>query len=436
MMVLALSSLDGWIIAAGILCAVSAALLGNFLVLRRLSLLGDAISHAVLPGLAGAFLLTGSRSSLVMFLGAAMAGIFTALLTEWIRREGRVDEGASLGVVFTSLFALGLILIVQAADHVDLDASCVLYGAIEMTPLDTVDWGRWQIPRVIPVLATVLVINLLFVVGCYKELKISSFDPGLATAQGIPSGLMHYLLTSLVALTAVASFEAVGNILVVAMLVATPAAAYLCTDRLPIMISLSVGFAAASAVLGHLAAVTIPKLFGLRSTTTAGMMAVVAGLLFALAAFLAPRHGILVRWWQQRRLSWQITIEDILATLYRLEERNVGDGARIEELIPFRDVNALRALKKLLASAEVRLSSNGYELTEPGRRRAATIVRSHRLWEHYLVHQAGLPPDRIHQRAELLEHFTNEDLREKLNELTSSEDLDPHGSPIPPEPSS
>ena len=130
---------DGWIVLAGMLCAVAASLPGNFLLLRRMSLLGDAISHAILPGLAVAFFVSESRSSLPMFLGAVIVGILTALFTEWIRNFGDVDEGASMGVVFTTLFAIGLVMIVQAADHVDLDPGCVLYGAIEMTPLDTIN---------------------------------------------------------------------------------------------------------------------------------------------------------------------------------------------------------------------------------------------------------------------------------------------------------
>jgi manganese/zinc/iron transport system permease protein len=131
-------SLDTWIVVVGVLAAVSCALLGNFLVLRQMSMMGDAISHAVLPGLAIAFLITQARTSWLMFLGAAVIGVLTAVFTQWISRFGKVDRGASMGIVFTTLFALGLLLIVQAADSVDLDPSCVLYGAIELTPLDVV----------------------------------------------------------------------------------------------------------------------------------------------------------------------------------------------------------------------------------------------------------------------------------------------------------
>lgn len=285
-------ALDGWIILAGALCAFASALLGPFLVLRRMSMMGDAISHAVLPGLAVAFLVTDSRASLPMFIGAAIVGVLTAVFTDWVRGFGKVDESASMGVVFTVLFSIGLLLVVQAADSVDLDPGCVLYGAIEMTPLDTVTLAGHEIPRVIVTLGSVCILNLICVATFYKELKISSFDPALATSLGIRASLMHYMLMTLVAITAVASFESVGNILVVAMLVVPAAAAYLLTNRLLIMIILAVVFGVASGVLGHLGAITVPAAFGYQSTGTAGMMAVAAGLLFALAAIFSPKSGL------------------------------------------------------------------------------------------------------------------------------------------------
>jgi len=291
------------------LCAVASSLLGNFLVLRKLSMLGDAISHAILPGLAAAFFISGARESWSMFLGAAAVGILTALATEWIRGFGKVDEGAAMGVVFTALFALGLIMIVQAADRVDLDPGCVLYGAIELTPLDTVSVGRLEVPRVVVVLSVVLLINLLAVLLFYKEFKLASFDPALARTLGINASFMHYLLMTLVAVTAVASFEAVGNILVVAMFVVPAATAYLCTDRLSTMIVMSALVAAAAAGLGHVGAIVLPQFLGYRSTTTAGMMAVATGLLFAVAVLFGQRSGLLVRFSRRRLLSNAILSE-------------------------------------------------------------------------------------------------------------------------------
>ncbi len=179
-------ALDGWIIVVGSLCAVASAVLGNFLVLRKMSMLGDAVTHAVLPGIAAAFLITHSRSSLPMFLGAVIVGVLTALFTEWIRGIGKVDEGASMGVVFTSLFALGIVMLVQAADRVDLDPGCVLYGAIELTPLDTVQVFGRDVPRAALMLACRCPDQrAVLVVFFFKELKISSFDPSLSTTMGI-----------------------------------------------------------------------------------------------------------------------------------------------------------------------------------------------------------------------------------------------------------
>ena len=427
-------SLDGWIVAAGVLAAVSAALLGNFLVLRRMSMLGDAISHSVLPGLAAAFFISGTRNSLPMFLGAIIVGVLTAFLTEWVRGMGKVDEGASMGVVFTSLFALGLVLIVQGADQVDLDPGCVLYGAIELTPLDKVTIGRMEIPRAVVTLGIVAAINSVFVLLFYKELKLSSFDPALSSSSGMSAGLMHYLLMTLVAVTAVASFESVGNILVVAMFVVPPATAYLLTDRLPVMICLSVVLASIAAVMGHVGAITIPAWFGYRSTTTAGMMAVASGAIMLLAVAFAPRHGIVVKWMNQRLLSLSILSDDIVALLYRREERQLTSVVSESELS--RDLQASRwstslAMIWLKRRIEIIGSKQSILLSDKGRERARSLVRSHRLWENYLASQALVESDRLHGLAERFEHFTGRELREQLDKEMDAPSHDPHGSVIP-----
>lgn len=284
-------SFDNWIILIGILSAVACALPGVFLVLRRMSMMGDAISHAVLPGLAAGYLLSGDRTSVVMFTGAVLVGILTAFFTQLITRLGRVERGASMGIVFTSLFALGLLMIVRAADHVDLDPSCVLYGSIELAPLDQVSLfagsgGGIMVPRTVLTSGVMLLVNLLAILLLFKEWRISTFDPALARTLGISPVFMHYLLMTLVAVTTVAVFEAVGSIIVIAMLIVPPACASLLANRLGTMLALSAAFAATAAVVGHLAAVTVPPWIGYSGTSTAGMMAVAAGLLFILTAGL------------------------------------------------------------------------------------------------------------------------------------------------------
>lgn len=291
---------DTWIVIVGALCAAACSLPGCFLVLRRMSMMGDAISHAVLPGLAIGFLITGSRASMTMFIGAAVVGVLTAVFTQLISQFGRVDRGAAMGIVFTTLFAIGLLLIVQAADHVDLDPGCVLYGAIELTPLDVlftlnIGGALIEVPRAAVVLSAVLIINLLLIIALFKELNISSFDASLATTLGINATAMHYLLMAMVAVTTVASFEAVGSIIVIAMLIVPPATAYLMTERLAVMMVISVVVAVLAAIFGHLGALLLPPLIGFEATTTSGLMSVAAGLLFGLAWLFSPHQGILWR---------------------------------------------------------------------------------------------------------------------------------------------
>lgn len=423
--------LDGWIIVVGVLCAMACALPGNFLVLRKMSMMGDAISHAILPGLAAAFFFSDSRASLPMFVGAALAGVLTALFTEWIRGYGKVDEGASMGVVFTALFAVGLVMIVQAADHVDLDPGCVLYGAIEFTPQDMVKILGWEVPRVAVTLSCVLAVNLAFILGFYKELKISSFDPALATSMGINAKLMHYVLMTLVAVTAVAAFEAVGNILVVAVMIVPAAAAYMLTDRLPAMIAWSLAIAVLGAVSGHLAADAVPAAFGFGSVSTAGMIAVMLGFFFLLAVLFGPRHGLLSRVAHHASLTLRIATEDMLAMLYRIEERTV-DSSTLAEAMHLPRLRGWLLVHGLVQSGLVTRNGEGVELTEKGRLRGRDLVRSHRLWETYLARYALLRADHLHLSAERLEHATGRKIQAGLVERMDSPEIDPQGKRIPP----
>jgi manganese/zinc/iron transport system permease protein len=432
------TSMDTWIVVAGALSAVACAIPGNFLVLRRMSMMGDAISHAVLPGLAIAFLMTDSRSGLTMFIGAAVVGLLTAVFTQWVNHFGKVEESASMGVVFTTLFAIGLVIIVRAADHVDLDPGCVLYGAIELVPLDTLVFMGLEMPRVVLTIGIVLIINLLFTVLFFKELRITSFDPNLAMTMGVNANVVHYAVMSIVAVTTVACFESVGSILVIAMLIVPPAIAYLLTDRLYVMVPLSAAIAVLCAVLGHILAIIGPGLagFGDRSTNTAGMMAVVAGLIFVITLIFAPRHGVLSRWLHQRSLGLSMLREDVLGLIYRLEEHDPQQTVVAPQVLrqalgigPFTRRIAMRGL---IRAGLVRRRNRLYEITETGRHKARDLVRSHRLWESYLHRHADVLAGHVHPTAELLEHVTTARMQEDLAAGVESSGPDPHGKSIPP----
>ncbi|MCC6240400.1 MAG: metal ABC transporter permease [Phycisphaerales bacterium] len=423
------TSFDTWIVVLGALSAMACALLGNFLVLRRMSMMGDAISHAVLPGLAVAFLVTDSRASLPMFVGAVIVGIITALLVQFLSRFGKVDEGASMGVVFTTLFALGLILIRRAADQVDLDVNCVLYGDLNYAAAAMVRIGPFRVPEAAVILGIVLTINLLFVVLFFKELRISSFDPELATTQGFNAGALHYVLMTLVAVTAVASFDVIGNILVVAMMVAPAAAAHLLTDRLGSMVVVSLIIAAISAAIGHVGATIVPQYLGFSGTSSAGAMAAATGLIFIAAVLFGPRRGVTSRMWHRLQLSLRIAQEDLLSGLYRQEERGVAK-------VPASGAPSLTqwlVRRRLLQQEAIERVDGHFALTPRGRKVASRLLRSHRLWETYLVDQAALRADQTHKTAEQLEHLTDAALQQRLALDIATPTHDPQGKMIPPE---
>lgn len=265
---------DLWVIITAILASIACGVIGSFLVLRQNAMLGDAISHAVLPGLVIAFLVTSSRGVVPMIIGAAAMGLATAYLTEALERTRHVYRDGALGIVFTFLFAVGVILVAVYADQIDLDQDCVLFGEIAYTPWDIAVVGGKSIgPRAVWILGGIALANLAFIAIFYKQLKICSFDPAMARAVGINERLWHYLLMTMVSLTVVAAFESVGAILVVAMLIVPGATAYLLTDRLSTLLVLSGLFGIASAIGGFFVASRL-------DASIAGSIAVVGGVMF------------------------------------------------------------------------------------------------------------------------------------------------------------
>jgi len=449
-------SLDTWIVVTAALAAMACALPGAFLLIRRQSMMGDALSHTTLPGIVLAFLLaqwlrrsgwispeaydTGLHA--IMFAGALLIGILSAALTEWVQKLGKVESGAALGVVFTTMFALGLLLIRLSADSVHIDPDCVLYGTIETVVMDTI--GSTGIPRAAVVSGSVLLLNLALVLLFFKELRISAFDPALATTLGINAHLMHYALMSVTAATLVSAFESVGSILVIAMLIAPAATAHLLTDRLSTMLGLCLGTAALCAALGHTLAITLPSIVFSRlgfdsvvDASTAGMMAVAAGLLFTTAMLFGPRYGVFSRLLDQLRLSQTIAAEDVLGLLYRFEEQRQPDaGTNLRVFAQLMGASYARtrlAIYRLVWKGQLSAVATGYRLTPAGRQRAEQLVRSHRLWESYMAKHFELPSDHLHESAARVEHFLDPKLRAKLEAELDAPERDPHGRAIPAE---
>ncbi|KZK90242.1 Manganese transport system membrane protein MntB [Pseudovibrio sp. Ad5] len=297
-------------ILLGSLAALACGLLGNFLVLRKQALMGDAISHVVLPGIVIGFLFTHETSSWAMMLGAGGAAIFAVLLIELIRRIGNVEPGAAMGVVFTTMFAAGVVILEQTGTAgVHLDVEHALYGNLEsaiwLDAYSLSDLWNWQVlmtlPESIKQLFVVNMLVIMFIVLFFKELKISSFDPLLSASLGFSPKWLGLSLIVMVAIAAVAAFTAVGSILVIAMFICPAATARMLTDNLKVQLFIS-GIASLSAGLfGYLLAAFGPGLLGYEfSVSAAGMIAVVAGLQQVLAMLFAPHYGVVMRRRRQR----------------------------------------------------------------------------------------------------------------------------------------
>ncbi|MCB1508267.1 MAG: metal ABC transporter permease [Hyphomicrobiaceae bacterium] len=283
-------------ILTGLFAAMACALPGNFLVLRRQALIGDAISHVVLPGIVAAFLVTGTIAAVPMLIGAALAAVLAAVMIELIRRLGRIEPGAAMGVVFTTLFAAGVLVLEQAdTSRVHLDVEHALYGSLEsLIWLDAEGWGSLADPAALAGLPPELVrmalafaLITLLTVLFWRPLAISTFDEGFAATLGLPVRAIGLGLTVLAALAAVAAFDAVGSILVIAMFICPPAAARLLTDNLARQVAISLMIAALVSVAGYVLAGYGPLWFGRQdSLSAAGMIAALSGLaLFAAALF-------------------------------------------------------------------------------------------------------------------------------------------------------
>jgi manganese/zinc/iron transport system permease protein len=272
------------IIITAAMIAISCGLLGVFMMLCKMSMTGDAISHAVLPGIVIGFFISGSQRGLEVIIGAGILGILATLMIDWLRRKARVQLDASIGITFTLLFAIGIILINLLAYKVDLDQECVLYGEIAYLPIDL--WltksGLNLGPRILYLSLLNLILVITFIILFFKELKVTSFDENFSKVIGIPAGLINLSLMSMVSYTTVSSFEAVGAILVVALLVVPPATAFLWTRKLKLLIQLTIAIGIGISIAGYYLAYFF-------DSSIAGMIVSVAGIGFLASALFKSK---------------------------------------------------------------------------------------------------------------------------------------------------
>lgn len=369
---LGLTAADVETLAIAVVTAVACAVPGAFLVLRRMALVSDAISHAILPGIVVAFFVTGSLTSPWLVLAAAATGVLTVALIEALNRTRLVAEDAAIGLVFPALFSIGVILVSRFAGDAHIDTDAVLLGELALASLD-----RWVVagvdlgPRALWSMGSILVFDLALVAALAKEFKLATVDPALAAALGFRPGVLHYLLMGMVSITAVGAFNAAGSILVVALMIAPPAAAYLLVNQWRRMVWLSGVLAALGAVIGYGAAVVF-------DVSIAGAMATASGGLFALAFGFAPERGLVAQ--GRRRAAQRLDLAVKMLTVHLVHhegtdrEREENRLSTLSEHLRWREAEIRRAVRAAEERRLVERAGDHLALTDRGRTLAEGAV--------------------------------------------------------------
>jgi manganese/zinc/iron transport system permease protein len=400
-------------------------LLGSFIVVRKMALFGDAISHAVLPGVALGFLWSMSKDPVAILIGATLSGLAGSLLVGAIRRTTRIKQDAALGIVLASFFAIGLCLIriIQNNEGASKITGLKSYLFGDVAVLDRYD----VITMGVVVILTVILFGLL-----YRPFLAISFDRQFAVSIGFPVRILEALFQMFLAFAIVISLQAVGVVLVSAMLITPAATAYLLVDRMHRMLWIAMGVGMLSAVIGVFLSFLGSNL------PTGPFMVLSASSIFTMAYLFSPKYGRFTKWLRYRARVKKVREENSLKSIYKvLESRGLessGNRVLMKDLSSHRKMSIaglVKEIKNMQRSGLVKLKGDKVSLTDDGFDKARSIVRNHRLWELYLTNEANYATDHVHDDAEKVEHFLSE---EEVSELESYLDYpqeDPHGKPIP-----
>jgi ABC-type Mn2+/Zn2+ transport system permease subunit/Mn-dependent DtxR family transcriptional regulator len=411
---------SGKAIMAAVLLGAGCGLLGCFVVLRRVALMGDAVSHAVLPGVVAGLIYSSERSPGIIFLFAAVAGLLGAGLVRLMMMSTRLKSDAALGIVLATFFAFGIMW--QSRNQQDtVGVMNFLFGNIGS--IDASDL------RMMLVTTSILVVTMFFL---RRPLLLLSFDEGFSRGLGYPVKILNGVFYFLLTFSVVVALQAVGVVLVSAMLITPAAAAYLLTDRFERMMILSVVFGVVSGITGGLVSAEVNGL------PTGPVIAISATVLFGVIYLFAPRHGVLSKVMRTLRRRMRVRRENTLKAIYQIHE---GEGFAHEEVSVLMlarkrgqtEENVSKDCKALLSRGFIEMAEDGVSLhlSRLGWKRAMEIVRNHRLWELYLTNEADYAEDHVHEDAEKIEHILEPGIVRQLEQHLDFPELDPHGKPIP-----
>ncbi|MFU8859752.1 MAG: metal ABC transporter permease [Cyclonatronaceae bacterium] len=414
-----------YVLAGTFLLGISAGVLGCFAILRRRALVGDAVAHAVLPGVCLAFIIVGDKDPFALLIGSIAFGWISMLVMDAIVRNTKLSTDASIGMVLSVFFGLGVVLLtyIQSTGNVNqsgLDA--FLFGnAASLMPGDVMVFGSLS------------VIILIVVAVTYKEMKLVSFDTGFARSIGYPVKRIEFLIATLMVMTITVGLQAVGVVLMASMLIIPAAAGRYWTESLGVMIVIAGGIGAFSGISGTV-------ISGLAPAMPTGPWIVVSALFLFLVSFMfAPKRGELIRKLKSMKNRSRIQDENVLKTLYLLEEQDglQGKARSIRDILKRRRMNIRQtksSLSKIVSDGlitRIHGKPECYLLTDAGRARAKRLVRVHRLWELYLTSQVQIAGDHVHDDAESMEHLITPEIEEQLTSLLGRPDTDPHQKKIP-----
>ncbi|WP_028606726.1 metal ABC transporter permease [uncultured Olleya sp.] len=342
------------------LVAIACAIPGTFLVLRKMAMISDAISHSILPGIVVGFFITQDLNSPLLIVLAALTGVITVVLVEYIQKTGLVKEDTAIGLVFPALFSIGVILIAKNANDVHLDVDAVLVGELALAPFDRLIVSGVDIgPKSLWIIGTILLITIVLLFAFFKELKVSTFDKGLAASLGFSPAIIHYGLMTVSSVTTVGAFDAVGAILVVALMIAPAATAYLLTTNLKKMLALAVFFGVFSAISGY-------WLAHLLDASIAGSITTMLGLIFLAVYLFAPSKGVIAVMYREKQQRTEVSLLTFLLHLKNhteVEERHVN---HLREHINWQKVRAKTVLELALKNNMILVDNNVVSLTKKG----------------------------------------------------------------------
>ena len=342
------------------LVAVACAIPGTFLVLRKMAMISDAISHSILPGIVVGFFITHDLNSPLLIILAALTGIITVVLVEYIQKTGLVKEDTAIGLVFPTLFSIGVIMIAKNANDVHLDIDAVLLGELAFAPFDRLIIGGTDVgPKALWIIGVILIVTLILLLAFFKELKVSTFDKGLATSLGFSPAIIHYGLMSVSSVTTVGAFDAVGAILVVALMITPAAAAYLLTKNLKKMLVLSVIFGIFSALFGYWVAHWL-------DASIAGSITTILGLLFLVVYLFAPNKGIIAVLYREKQQRTEVSLITFLLHLKNHDEKSERHVKHLNEHINWQKVRSKTVLELAQKNNMIIINNNIVSLTKKG----------------------------------------------------------------------